>query len=111
MPRSVARIAPVPGLAVNMTIPHLRTASVVPSAWSTLLLSLLAIFLLTKIVRSALQSRFLPPGPRRYPLVGNALQLPRSHLWRRFTEWGEQYGTDSDSFVILLHISSTLIVL
>ncbi|ESK82987.1 cytochrome p450 [Moniliophthora roreri MCA 2997] len=33
----------------------------------------------------------LPPGPKGYPLVGNALQL-RDRPWHTFVEWKKQYG-------------------
>ncbi|KAJ8088032.1 hypothetical protein PM082_013583 [Marasmius tenuissimus] len=34
----------------------------------------------------------LPPGPRRYPIIGSAFAMPRSHHARGFAELGEQYG-------------------
>ncbi|KAF8178137.1 cytochrome P450 [Mycena galopus ATCC 62051] len=34
----------------------------------------------------------LPPGPRRYWLVGNAFDFPRLQSWKKFTEWRDQYG-------------------
>ncbi|EUC61305.1 cytochrome P450 family protein [Rhizoctonia solani AG-3 Rhs1AP] len=34
-----------------------------------------------------------PPGPPEKSWIGgNALDMPRSHLWLRFTEWAKQYG-------------------
>ncbi|ESK87000.1 cytochrome p450, partial [Moniliophthora roreri MCA 2997] len=33
----------------------------------------------------------LPPGPKGYPLVGNALQL-RDRPWHTFVKWKKQYG-------------------
>ncbi|KAI3608805.1 cytochrome p450 [Moniliophthora roreri] len=33
----------------------------------------------------------LPPGPKGYPIVGNALQL-RDRPWHTFVEWKKQYG-------------------
>ena len=34
----------------------------------------------------------LPPGPPRWPLLGNALDRPRGKEWHAYTEWGKQYG-------------------
>ncbi len=35
----------------------------------------------------------LPPGPRRLPFVGNALQMPQKNLWLQLAEWKKKYGT------------------
>lgn len=37
----------------------------------------------------------LPPGPKGYPLIGNLLDLPPSHVWEKFGQLGNQYGTFS----------------
>jgi len=34
----------------------------------------------------------LPPGPKGYPIVGNLLDLPPTHVWEKFGAWGRQYG-------------------
>ncbi|KAJ7288668.1 cytochrome P450 [Mycena rebaudengoi] len=34
----------------------------------------------------------LPPGPTGWPLVGNVLDMPKSHAWKTFAHWGEIYG-------------------
>ncbi|KAI1797845.1 CyP450 monooxygenase [Ganoderma leucocontextum] len=40
------------------------------------------------------RSRFLPlpPGPKRLPILGNALDIPLSKQWLTFQRWAEQYG-------------------
>ncbi|KAJ7187845.1 putative monooxygenase [Mycena filopes] len=34
-----------------------------------------------------------PPGPRRLPVIGSALQMPRTHPWLTFSEWAKTYGS------------------
>ncbi|KAL5514754.1 hypothetical protein ACEPAG_2070 [Sanghuangporus baumii] len=34
----------------------------------------------------------LPPGPRRLPLIGNALDMPPKEEWEAARKWGEKYG-------------------
>ncbi|KAF8576044.1 cytochrome P450 [Ramaria rubella] len=38
------------------------------------------------------RNRLLPPGPKRLPVIGNALQMPEHNNWLTFTEWGKYYG-------------------
>ena len=46
------------------------------------------------LVRVARRRRSdLPPGPRGYPIVGNLFDLPPTHIWEKFAEFGQQYGT------------------
>jgi len=33
-----------------------------------------------------------PPGPRRYPIIGNLLNFPRDHFYDAFTRWQKEYG-------------------
>jgi hypothetical protein len=37
------------------------------------------------------QSRF-PPGPRGWPLIGMALNHPKSEYWKTYARWGREYG-------------------
>ncbi|KAI0637904.1 cytochrome P450 [Trametes polyzona] len=34
----------------------------------------------------------LPPGPKGLPLIGNMLDMPASHEWKTFAQWGERWG-------------------
>ncbi|KAF7332878.1 Cytochrome P450 [Mycena venus] len=34
----------------------------------------------------------LPPGPKGLPLIGNVLNMPKSHAWKTFAQWGDIYG-------------------
>ncbi|KLO07931.1 CyP450 monooxygenase [Schizopora paradoxa] len=34
----------------------------------------------------------LPPGPPRYPIVGNLFQIPTTYLWEKACEWAKTYG-------------------
>ncbi|KAH9917582.1 cytochrome P450 [Fomitopsis serialis] len=34
----------------------------------------------------------MPPGPAGWPVIGNILDMPSSHEWRTFAQWGETWG-------------------
>jgi len=34
----------------------------------------------------------LPPGPKGYPVIGNALDLPKDNDWLTYSEWQKTYG-------------------
>lgn len=42
-----------------------------------------------------------PPGPPGLPVIGNVLDLPKSHEWLAYQKWGKTYGTQY--FVHLSH--------
>ncbi|KAF8900234.1 cytochrome P450 [Gymnopilus junonius] len=35
-----------------------------------------------------------PPGPRKFPLLGNLLNLPTSFEWETYARWGKEYDSD-----------------
>ncbi|KAK7464325.1 hypothetical protein VKT23_006493 [Stygiomarasmius scandens] len=55
-----------------------------------LLLAVCTYFSWVKVRQS--RSLPLPPGPKRYPLVGNAFQMPQEHQYRTFAEWKQKWG-------------------
>ena len=34
----------------------------------------------------------LPPGPKKYPLIGSLLSMPSTHEWETFAKWGREYS-------------------
>ena len=48
------------------------------------------------VLRSAIRRKALPlplpPGPRRLPILGNVLQMPRERIERGFAKIAEKYG-------------------
>lgn len=55
-------------------------------------MSLVLVFLLFLYSLRRPRKEALPPGPRRWPLVGNLFQLPRVKPWLTYREWAKTYG-------------------
>ncbi|KAJ6479926.1 cytochrome P450, partial [Mycena vitilis] len=50
----------------------------------------LVTFVLSRLISSPRQP--LPPGPPRWPLIGSAMEVPRSYPWLTYTRWAKKYG-------------------
>ena len=38
------------------------------------------------------RNRNLPPGPKKYPLIGSLLSMPSTLEWETFAKWGKEYS-------------------
>lgn len=56
------------------------------------LLTLLACFTSYRLFFSRKYPHSLPPGPKGWPLIGNAFDMPKTHSWRTFAQWGKKWG-------------------
>ena len=41
------------------------------------------------------QGRNLPPGPKKYPLIGSVLSIPSTLQWETFAKWEQEYSDES----------------
>ncbi|KAK7028737.1 putative monooxygenase [Favolaschia claudopus] len=60
-----------------------------PITLTTVLCCIAGCFLVSALKYSATKR---PPGPRRFPIIGNALQIPKSYEWETLSRWAKEYG-------------------
>lgn len=56
------------------------------------LLIVASLLIVHKLVSRQKQVAPFPPGPPRWPLLGNVLDMPTQYEWHKFAEWGQKYG-------------------
>jgi hypothetical protein len=52
----------------------------------------LVVYLYLRQSKSKFSELPLPPGPPQLPVIGNLFDVPRSFEWRKYQEWGKEYG-------------------
>ena len=63
----------------------------------------LAVFTLKKYLDNRKYHRLpFPPGPKPWPIIGNALDLTMSAPWVSYAKWSKVYGTFSVAFCVTL---------
>ena len=77
----------------DVTEASARANTMSPTILTYLPIAIGALFLfLTR--RNIANSKGLPypPGPKAFPLLGNALDMPKSYYWLTFADRAKQYG-------------------
>jgi len=52
----------------------------------------LVVLIVLRLLYEYHRDRYLPPGPRRLPFIGNLHQAPQELPWFTFHEWSKKYG-------------------
>ncbi|CCM01206.1 uncharacterized protein FIBRA_03254 [Fibroporia radiculosa] len=55
------------------------------------IVAILGLALLSRFIAARRKGPF-PPGPKGWPFMGNALDMPTSHHWKIFSQWSERWG-------------------
>jgi hypothetical protein len=54
----------------------------------------LLVFLANSYLKRRRRLAAMPPGPRRLPIIGNLLDIPREAPWKAYAEWGKRFGSE-----------------
>ena len=81
--------------ALRLTLPQMTLTQL------AFVLSTLTVFVVYWMSGQRRQGRNLPPGPRKYPLIGSLLSMPRTLEWETFAKWGKEYSPWSIETLIL----------
>ncbi|KAF9446025.1 cytochrome P450 [Macrolepiota fuliginosa MF-IS2] len=63
----------------------------------------LAVVTISVALKSRKSSLPYPPGPKRLPLLGNLLDLPKTTEWETYTKWSKEYDSD----IIYINLAGT----
>ncbi|KAI0082000.1 cytochrome P450 [Panus rudis PR-1116 ss-1] len=85
--------------------PCARASSTMSQLWFLLIIVSTVLLLIGWLCGKGRRERGLPPGPPTLPLLGNALDFPKSQPHLRFTEWARTYGE-----IFSLKVGSTTLV-
>jgi hypothetical protein len=55
-------------------------------------LGLGALVLVVYLIKDRFDAESNPPGPKPFPILGNALQWPIDEPWKALFDWSKQYG-------------------
>ncbi|KAF8064878.1 cytochrome P450 [Lyophyllum atratum] len=77
------------------------------ACWVLCYALLLYLYLLWRKNRRIYSSLPLPPGPRKLPVIGNLLDMPRSTQWETYHKWCKELGSD----IIHLEVLGTSIII
>ena len=51
------------------------------------------ILLCVLIFKFKSSKRRLPPGPTKWPFIGNLLSIPKDYAWEVYANWSKKYGS------------------
>lgn len=70
-------------------------------AYLDIALGVAGVLLVWQLLKKKATAAPHPPGPKGLPVVGNVADMPTSHEWYKFAEWGKQYGMSTSHFILL----------